>query len=478
MASPYIRPGSKSFMRLPGRTLRPSTLAILIGLLVTAVCLSELAWIATPDVAARRGGLMGNVGVIRVALAFLAGALASAGSLFAFQVGVRSRSREMSLGVFPGRREASIEQFREAEKMTALGELVAGVAHEVNNPLASIMGYTQLILSGDLPAGVRRRLETVFAEAERAGKIVRNLLTFARKQPPEKKYLGLNGIIEKTLELKVYHFRSHQIEVEKDLAPDLPMTMLDYSQMQQVLLNLFNNAEQAMEEIGRGGTIRLSTCKVGDYIEARISDDGPGIAPEIQSRVFEPFFTTKKEGKGTGLGLPLCYGIIREHGGDLRLESCKGGGCTFIIELPIHHQSTKLPPQASEMVPSSARVLVIDPDPTMQSFLVELLTSKGYRPDTASDVPQALKKIEARDYSLILTDTSLPRGSGKDIYQAVLAKDSRQAERIVFMNPAGMSDETERFAGETGNPIISKPCRIEEIEQAITRVTHKSIGEV
>src|SRR5436309_11821519 len=266
------------------------------------------------------------------------------------------------------RLDQATQQLIQAEKMTALGELVAGVAHEVNNPLASIMGYTQLILTREISGDVRRRLEIVFSEAERAGRIVRNLLAFARKQPPEKRCLGLNGIVEKTLELNTYHLRTNQIELEKDLASDLPMTMLDFHQIQQVLINLLNNAEQAMLEAGRGGKIRFVTRQVGERIEARVSDDGPGIEGEIQARIFEPFFTTKKEGKGTGLGLSLCYGIVQEHGGTIRVESQPGKGATFIIELPILREPAPLRDAASGQVPAPLprlRILVIDDEPTV-----------------------------------------------------------------------------------------------------------------
>ena len=366
--------------------------------------------------------------------------------------------------------DRATQQLLQAEKMTALGELVAGVAHEVNNPLASIMGYTQLILMRELTADVRRRLETVFSEAERAGRIVRSLLTFARKQPPERKYLGLNGIIEKTLELKAYSLRRQKIEVEMATAPDLPMTMLDFQQIQQVLLNLLNNAEQAMSEAGRGENIRIRTARQGKLIEMRISDDGPGIPLDIQARIFEPFFTTKKEGKGTGLGLSLCYGIIQEHGGTIRVESAPGQGTTFVVELPIVEETEppgSADPEAPPELDPSLRVLVVDGEPNVQNMLADLLGGKGFKVDTASDVPEALRKIETNGHNLIITDMSMPRGTGKDVYQAVLAKSSSLARRVIFTTGMGVSAETQSFVRETGNEIILKPFKIEEIERAI-----------
>ena len=370
------------------------------------------------------------------------------------------------------RLDMATRQLIQAEKLTALGELVAGVAHEVNNPLASIMGYTQLVLGRDLPADVRRRLEIVFSEAERAGKIVRNLMTFARKQPPEKRYLGLNGIVEKTLELKAYHLRTSQIEVEKDLAANLPMTMLDFQQLQQVLLNLLNNAEQAMVEAGRGRKIRIATRAAGDRIEVRISDDGPGIPAEIQSRIFEPFFTTKKEGKGTGLGLSLCYGIIQEHGGSIRVESRPGEGTTFVTSLPVIRESMPGvgdPPGGEAPASRSLRILVVDDETNVQDMLADLLTARGHKVDTASDLPEAVRKIELDAHDLIISDMKLRGGSGRDIYEVAVNRSPRLARRIIFTTGDGASTETQEFLRKTGNEVLLKPCKLEEIERAIVQ---------
>jgi two-component system NtrC family sensor kinase len=456
--------------------VKPVAVAILIGLLVAILSLSGLAWVGTGGAAVRLGDLGWHPGLIGILLALLAGGVASAGSLLTSRLAARAQPGGTGRDAPTERTEASMEQLLQAEKMTALGELVAGVAHELNNPLAAVMGYTQLLLSQDLPAEVRRRLETVYSEADRASKIVRNLLTFARKHPPEKKYLGLNGIIEKTLELKAYHFRTGQIQVVKDLAPDLPMTMLDYFQLQQVLLNLFNNAEQALEEGGRGGTIRIATRQQGDRIEARVTDDGPGIPPEVQSRVFEPFFTTKKEGKGTGLGLPLCYGIVQEHGGVIRVESEPGRGTTFVLEFPIlpepggSSEKMKATTKAMDLPP---RVLVVDEEPSVQGLLVELLSSKGYRVDTASDIQVAERKISTGGCSVVLTDLMMPHGSGWDLYETVVGRMPQLAQRFVFMSGLGVTPEVEGRIRGTGNPIVLKPFKIEEIEGAIARALSK-----
>src|SRR5438876_3513513 len=242
-------------------------------------------------------------------LALATGALASAGTLWAMKMSARILFQSAALLEAKSRFDGTREQLIQAEKMTGLGQLVAGVAHEINNPLTGIVGYSQLLMKQEFPPAVQKKLLTISLEAERMAKIVRNLLSFARRHAPEKQLLNLNTIVEETLGLKAYHLRAKQIQIVKNLDPSLPPTLLDFHQMQQILINLLNNAEQAMVEARRGRTIRLATRAVEGRIEMRVSDDGPGIPPEIQERIFEPFFTTKKEGIGTGLGLSLCYGI-------------------------------------------------------------------------------------------------------------------------------------------------------------------------
>ncbi len=408
---------------------------------------------------------------IGLLLALLAGGGAGAAVHYTSRLATRVRSQDEALRRTRERLDGAMQQLIQAEKLSALGELVAGVAHELNNPLAAIMGYLQLLLARDIEADVKRRLETLFGEAERMARIVKNLLTFARKHPPEKRRLGLNGIIEKTLELKAYHFRVNQIAVETDLTPDLPMTMLDFHQVQQVLINLFNNAEQSMAEKGKGGRLKLRTRALDGRIEARVTDSGPGVPPEALSRIFEPFFTTKKEGKGTGLGLSMCYGIMQEHGGGIRVESEAGHGATFILDFPIAGaaDSEAKAPEARAGGARRLHILIVDDEQGVSDFLIELLTSRGHRVNTASDVPEALQKIAREELDLIISDLKMPHGTGRDIYRAALEKEPPLARRIIFTTGDGTSQETLQFVRETGSQIVLKPCTIQEIERAIER---------
>lgn len=234
------------------------------------------------------------------------------------------------------------EQFRLAGRLAAVGELAAGVAHELNNPLAAIQGYAQFLVSrGDIDAGIRKDVEIIYREALRAGKITQNLLSFARRHEPERRLISINEVIEKTIELHAHQMRVNNIELEVELAPDLPETMADFHQMQQVFVNIMNNAEQAMVEAHNGGKLIVKSEADDGMIRVSFKDDGPGISEENMKRIFDPFFTTKEVGKGTGLGLSICYGIVEAHGGRIYARSKLGEGATFIVEIPIVWEEKK-----------------------------------------------------------------------------------------------------------------------------------------
>jgi len=228
------------------------------------------------------------------------------------------------------------QQVQLAGRLAAVGELAAGVAHELNNPLASVQAYAQLLKDrDDLDESVRSDVATIYGEAQRASRITTNLLSFARQHRPEKIFTSLNDVLWSTLDLQAYRLKVSNIEVVTELASDLPKTMADAHQVQQVLVNLITNAEQAMTGAHGGGVLTLKTERADDTIRVNVADDGPGIPPEDLKRIFDPFFTTKEVGRGTGLGLSICYGIVREHGGRMWARNNRDGGATFTIELPI-----------------------------------------------------------------------------------------------------------------------------------------------
>jgi len=232
-------------------------------------------------------------------------------------------------------KDALHTQLVQSEKLSAIGQLISGVAHELNNPLTGVIGYSQLLASQDCDEKIRRGLDKVYAEAKRCHRVVQNLLTFARRHAPEKTWIGVNDIIESVIDLRAYQLRVDNIEIRRNLSKDIPLTMGDFHQLQQVFMNIIINAHQAFKISQKGSAITLTTGVVDGCIRVTIADDGPGIPEKNIQRVFDPFFTTKEPGQGTGLGLSLCYGIVEEHEGRIRVDSEPERGTTFTIDLPI-----------------------------------------------------------------------------------------------------------------------------------------------
>lgn len=227
------------------------------------------------------------------------------------------------------------EQLIIADRLASVGELAAGIAHELNNPLTSVIGFSQLLLDKNVTDDVKEDLKVVYSEAQRTAEVVKNLLIFARRHTPAKQPVNINGIIDKVLKLRAYEHRVNNIRVITRFASDLPEIKADCFQLQQVFLNIIINAEHFMIETHKKGTLTIITEVTGNIIRASFADDGPGIPGENLGHLFDPFFTTKEVGKGTGLGLSICHGIITEHGGRVYAESDLGKGATFIVELPI-----------------------------------------------------------------------------------------------------------------------------------------------
>lgn len=227
------------------------------------------------------------------------------------------------------------EQLIMTGRLASIGELASGIAHELNNPLTSVIGFSQLLMERDIPDDMKEDLGLVNSEAQRCAGIVKNLLTFARKHAPVKQPGQINNVIEEVLRLRAYEQKVNNIEVNRRFAPGLPEIMIDQFQMQQAFLNIITNAEYFILVAHNRGALTITTERVSDIIRVSFADDGPGIAKENLGRIFDPFFTTKDVGKGTGLGLSISHGIVAEHNGRIYAESKSGKGTTFIVELPV-----------------------------------------------------------------------------------------------------------------------------------------------
>jgi two-component system NtrC family sensor kinase len=368
-------------------------------------------------------------------------------------------------------------QLIQSEKLSGIGEFVAGVAHELNNPLTSVMGFAELLQQSDLPEQQRRYLDVIFKSAKRCQKIVQSLLSFARRHAPERKVICVNEIVESAVEILRYQMRTSNIEVVTQLDPHLPLTEIDPHQMQQVFLNLINNARQAMEGQARKGQLRVRTESHDDRVRITFEDNGPGIPAENLKKIFNPFFTTKEVGKGTGLGLSLCYGIVSEHGGTITPQSEEGKGATFVIEIPVAHKpataTEKKPTQEPEKPTQEGvgkRVLVIDDEDAILQMIRAALTMNGYKVDVALDGETALKRLKQYHYDLALCDWKMPGLNGEQVYEQLNQSDPEMSKRMIFITGDIVNERTQEFLRARNKVCLSKPFTLLDFRSAINRV--------
>ncbi len=349
------------------------------------------------------------------------------------------------------------EQLLHSEKMAAVGQLISGVAHELNNPLTAILGYSQLLTSsGQAGPQAVEYSEKLYKQAQRTHRIVQNLLSFARQHKPERMPVQLNRVVEDTLALRDYDLRLNNIRLRLDLEPDLPVTAADPHQLQQVFLNLVNNAVDAILEHSQEGEIWVRTGVESDHLIVEFTDSGPGV--QDPSRVFDPFYTTKPVGKGTGLGLSICYGIVTEHGGTIRVRNAPPRGAEFTIELPYHpaaggeNQAFARPaPVAKE-----GRILLVDDDESVLEAVGEILRGREHFVQTAQNAERAKETLAEGEFDLIVVDMHLPwRRDGVSFFDWLLAEKPALSRRLVMMNSAGSVS-----VGEDGRGPEMQDCRV------------------
>ena len=364
-------------------------------------------------------------------------------------------------------------QLVQAAKMSALGQLVSGVAHELNNPLSVIIGYGQLLLAREVPESLRRPVELMVAQGDRMAKIVRNLLFFARQRPPERVAVNLQAVVEQTLALRINQLTLSGIVVETEFAADLPEIAGDAQQLEQVFLNLLLNAEQAILEVKPQGRIIVRTrmSPGGDFVCADVIDDGPGVTPEALPHVFEPFFTTKIVGSGTGLGLSVSYGILEEHGGRLAVQS-RRGETVFTVELPVGSPATTVSEAPRLDLPRGDGhvALVVEDEPSVLDLVVALLEEVGWSVDVAGGGREALERVARRTYDLIISDVRMPDGDGQELYAGVRERAPALARRFIFITGDTANVEAWGSLEGTGVPVIEKPFSAAVFLEAVARV--------
>jgi PAS domain S-box-containing protein len=362
-----------------------------------------------------------------------------------------------------------------ASRLACVGELASGVAHEINNPLTGVIGYAHLLLDRrDISQDIRHDLKIINEGAQRVAGIVRKLLTFAGQQKPEQKLTDINEIISTTLDLRAYELASNNIKVTFQPAHDLPMTIVDPGQLQQVFLNIIINAETEMKLAHGKGKLSIKTEQTDNAIHISFKDDGPGIAKENLERIFNPFFTTREVGQGTGLGLNLCHGIITEHKGRIWAESKLGRGATFFVELPIvtkGRQSALLKPPAKEPEKvAKAKILVVDDEPLVRQLASRVLSEEGHEVETVDNAEDALKRIKNTRYNRILLDIKMPGMSGINLYEQLKEIAPSLKKRVVFVTGDVMGKRTTDFLSKTKAPYIAKPFDAERLKTEINRI--------
>jgi PAS domain S-box-containing protein len=365
------------------------------------------------------------------------------------------------------------QQLQQAEKMAALGHTISGVAHELNNPLATILSWAELLATRTLDEASRRGVDVILGEAERAARIVRSLLTFARKQQATRSLIDVNQVVRETLTLRADEQHTPDIEVITALAAGLPQVFADEHQIRQLLLNLVVNAEQAILTSKSHGSLLLRTWHDAhrDSVVLEVIDDGPGVSAEMRTKIFDPFFTTKEVGKGTGLGLTVVYAIVQEHGGRIRVESRPEGGASFVVELPVSGMGLPSqpprPPAPSMEAVRGASVLLVEDEQALAAAVAEALTDAGLNVDHAGDGEEALARVSQKQYDVVVCDLKMPRVDGMVLYRTMMATTPSLARRVIFMTGDVAGTDAERFLEESGCAWLGKPFRLADLLRAV-----------
>ncbi|MCP2620984.1 ATP-binding protein, partial [Candidatus Aminicenantes bacterium AC-334-E05] len=395
---------------------------------------------------------------------------------------------EMSLNYIPEEKKAIVffkdltetrrleEQIIRSEKLSTLGEMIASIAHELNNPLSAVIGFSGLLLSEEVEGTKKEMIERIYNDAQRCHKIVGNLLSLVRGKTTEKKLVNLNQIIEKTIEIKEYDLKLDNIIIEKKLEPSLPSIEADWHQIQQVILNLINNAHFAIVNQGKGKKITIETKLKNSKVILKVADDGPGIPEKILPKIFEPFFTTKEDTKGAGLGLAIVKRIVEDHEGEINVESKVGEGTVFYIELPIKEVEKKekkeITPPAGELRVKK-RVLVVEDEPSVAQLFKYILKKHGCEVEIAKDGREAFEILKEKSFDFLISDVRMPGMDGKMLYKTI--RDTRifSPDSIILTSGDMLSDRTQEFIRASKIKFLPKPFKEEDLLKLIGELLKK-----
>lgn len=379
------------------------------------------------------------------------------------------------------------------EKLAALGQRVTRIVHELNNPLTTILGNAQRMMLREEAGSPSPEARQILGEAERAAGIVRQLLDLSRETRSEFRLVSLNEVVERSVDLQKGMLTGGTLDVKVETEAGLPHVQGDARQLQQVLLNLLQNAQQAMRESGVGTTMRVRTAFGGlGRVRLEVSDDGPGIPEALQARIFDPFFTTKPAGQGTGLGLAIVSGFVRQHGGTISVHSPPGGGTRFVVELPAaeevreavirgkagEEEETEASSASllhNEKIAAATRekapcILVLEDEPTVANLIADVLRDEGMRVDLLSDGEKALEAAQQESYDLAICDLKMPGMDGQDFYGTLVRNRSPLREHVLFVTGDVVAQRTQEFLERHHLPHVAKPFRVEELSLAVRRM--------
>jgi PAS domain S-box-containing protein len=370
------------------------------------------------------------------------------------------------------------EQLLQSEKMSAVGQLIAGVAHELNNPLTAILGYAQLLEGAALDRRSADYVRKLYKQAQRTHRVVQNLLSFARQRKAQKTEVDLRKVLEETLTLREYDLKVNNVTLERDVPEDLPSVVADPHQLEQVFLNIINNALDAMLEGSGSGVLKVRALRKDNFVCVVFDDSGPGI--KDPSRIFDPFYTTKSVGKGTGLGLSICYGIVKEHGGEIIARNREEGGATIEVRLRASEK-----PALPETVPSSrreamlkGRVLLVEDEEAVLEFERDVLVGAGADVTTSMNVDETKEKLRSVSFDVIVMNGRMPGGCSPQEMHAWMAANCAGMEKKLLLTFASVTDsQTRGFLLEAGVPSLAKPFEVGDLISRVRGLLQKEQGQ-
>jgi PAS domain S-box-containing protein len=363
-------------------------------------------------------------------------------------------------------------QFRRIERLASVGTMIGGIAHELNNPLHAVRNFAELMLMEPRNKLDTEALEIIRQEADRAAKVVADLRVFAREDEGETKLrvdADVNDLIRNVVGLRRYGMETRGVEITEELSEPLPRVALNPAEMEQVILELIQNAEQAM--VSRPGEKRLTlaTRSTPTGIEIQVRDTGPGIPADVQERIFDPFFTTRDPGEGTGLGLPRVHTIVREHGGEIQVRSEEPRGTAFILELPCEPVRRGPPPEAVTPSNECWRILFIDDEDALRRAAVRFFEHLGHHVRVASEGAEALRLLDQEEFDAIVSDLRMPGMDGETLLQRLDAEGKGRGRKVIFVTGDATSAAA-RMLADRGVPVLYKPVHLEQIALAIDRL--------